>query len=180
MNVDNDRLLHTGKHLRLVSRRGWEFVERVNCTGVVGIIAITSANRLVLVEQHRVPLGVPVIELPAGLAGDEPGAEQEDWSAAARRELLEETGYQAGSLIRVASGPASAGMCTECMTLYLARNVQRTAAGGGVHGEQITIHEVPLVDIERFVAEQESAGKLVDMKVFVAAYFALRQQGTGA
>jgi NAD+ synthase (glutamine-hydrolysing) len=43
-------------------------------------------------------VGQRVIEMPAGLVGDEPGQEEESFESAARRELLEETGYEAASL----------------------------------------------------------------------------------
>ena len=63
-------LLHQGEFLRLLRRRHWEFVERTNSRAVAVIVAVTPADELVLVEQHRWPVGRPVIELPAGLVGD--------------------------------------------------------------------------------------------------------------
>ena len=76
------------------------------------MVAVTAENELLLVEQYRPPPNARVIELPAGLAGDDDGAET--LTDAARRELLEETGYHAGSLVKVAEGPASAG-ATGCV-----------------------------------------------------------------
>ena len=55
------------KHLRLVERDGWSYVERVNASGVVCIVACTDEGKIVLVEQYRPPVGRNVIELPAGL-----------------------------------------------------------------------------------------------------------------
>ena len=60
--------LHKGRFLAMFERGGWEYVDRVGASGVVVILAVTDANELVLVEQHRVPVGASVIELPAGLA----------------------------------------------------------------------------------------------------------------
>ena len=96
---------------------GWEWVERVNATGAAVIAAVTDDRRLVLVEQYRVPMGQRVIDLPAGLVGDEPGGAHEPMIEAARRELLEETGYEADRLDCVVSGPASPGLTTEVYTL---------------------------------------------------------------
>ena len=53
----------------------------------VGIVAVTSDGRLLLVEQFRIPVGKNVIELPAGLVGDLPGQEEESLKLAAQREL---------------------------------------------------------------------------------------------
>src|SRR5436190_21784999 len=90
-----DEVLYEGKFRRYVRRGGWEYVARRNVTGIVGIIAVTDDGKLVLVEQFRPPVGKNVIEIPAGLAGDVAGSEHEALAEAARRELLEETGYEA-------------------------------------------------------------------------------------
>jgi ADP-ribose pyrophosphatase len=91
-----------GKYIELVRQNGWEFARRKGISGIVGIIAVTDDRKLVLVEQHRPPVGARVIELPAGLAGDAKGHEKEDLADAARRELLEETGYVARRMERLA------------------------------------------------------------------------------
>ena len=69
------RELHAGRHLRLVERNGWEFVERPGVRGIVVVAAVTPGGRLLLVEQRREPVGTRVVELPAGLAGDGGGLE---------------------------------------------------------------------------------------------------------
>ncbi|MEL7484364.1 MAG: hypothetical protein AAFN41_08410, partial [Planctomycetota bacterium] len=74
-----------GRFLRLVSRGGWEFATRVNATGVVAVIAVTERDELILVEQHRPPIGASVIELPAGLVGDGPSDRDEHGMDAAER-----------------------------------------------------------------------------------------------
>ena len=94
MEHDQD-VLASGRHLDLVSLRGWEFVRRRRGDGVVAIIAVTEDDRLVLVEQHRPAVGGPVIELPAGLVADEAESRSETAEFAARREFEEETGYTA-------------------------------------------------------------------------------------
>jgi 8-oxo-dGTP pyrophosphatase MutT (NUDIX family) len=73
------------------------------------ILAITPARDVILVEQFRVPLGRPCIELPAGLIGDDDSSADEDASLAALRELEEETGIAPHTWKRWAnSGPAPA------------------------------------------------------------------------
>src|SRR5690348_10951568 len=92
------RVLAEGKHLRLVQEGRWEYADRPKAKGAVVLVAITDERQLLLTEQFRVPVGRRVIELPAGLVGDVEGQEAEELEAAARRELLEETGYQAGEM----------------------------------------------------------------------------------
>src|SRR5580704_8878478 len=87
--------LHTGKFLALVKEGLWEYVDRVNATGAAIILAVTAGQKILLVEQFRIPVHARTIELPAGIIGDEPGDANESKPAAALRELMEETGYAA-------------------------------------------------------------------------------------
>lgn len=163
------------RFLRLVKRGGWEWVQRTNASGIVGIAALTPSGAMLLIEQFRPPVGARVIEIPAGLAGDDAGAEGEPLDAAARRELLEETGYEAEEMLELLSTVASAGLTDEEMTLFLARGLRKTTSGGGVAGENITIHEAPLADLDRWLAEKQQAGIKVDGRVLAAAYILLRR-----
>ena len=165
-------ILCDGKYIQLVRQDIWEFTRRKNVSGIVGIVAVTDDGKLVLVEQHRPPVGARVIELPAGLAGDDKEHVDEDLADAARRELLEETGYEARSVERVAAGAASAGMTNEVMTLFRATGLKKTGSGEGDGTEDITLHEVPLRDVRGWLAEQERRGRLVDLKVYTGLYFA--------
>ena len=166
------KVLGDGKHLRLVVRDGWEWAERVGSTGVVVLVAVTPGGELVLVEQDRVPVGKRVLELPAGLVGDEDGGEGEEMAEAARRELVEETGWDATSLVRLTEGPSSAGLTNEVVTFFRADGLVRRGAGGGVPGEEITVHEVPLAEAVRFVRAREREGVVVDPKVWAGLFFA--------
>ena len=167
----DERTLHDGKYIRLVAQGKWEFARRKNTSGIVGIVAVTDDGRLLLVEQFRPPVGKPVIELPAGLAGDVSGAEGEALADAARRELLEETGYSAREMDAVAAGPPSAGMSDEVITLFVARGLTKTGDGAGDGSEQITLHEIPVADVHAFVERKAAEGCLVDLKVFAGLYF---------
>jgi ADP-ribose pyrophosphatase len=168
------RELHAGRHLRLVSRNGWEFVERPGVRGIVLVVAVTPRGGLLLVEQHREPVGARVLELPAGLAGDAGSPAGEPLEEAARRELVEETGWDAAEMERLTAGPPSAGVTSEVVTLFRARDLSRVGAGGGVDGESITVHEVPLADAESWLLGREAGGALVDPKVWAGLWFARR------
>lgn len=166
--------LHAGRHLRLVVRNGWEFVERPGIHGIVLVVAVTPQARLLLVEQRREAVDANVLELPAGLAGDAGSPAREPLEEAARRELVEETGWDASAMERLTSGPPSAGVTSEVVTLFRARGLTKVGAGGGVEGEAITVHEVPLETVETFLLECEAAGLLVDPKVWAGLWFARR------
>lgn len=173
MNPGDVEELGRGRFLRLVSRAGWEFTHRIDCEGVVVIVPVTDAGELVLVEQFRGPLQRRVVELPAGLAGDDAEKSGEGLLDAARRELLEETGFEAERWEQLLEGPVSPGMSSETVTLFRARGLRRVHPGGGDDTEDITVHLVPLGEIEAFVRRrQEEHGCAVDPKVFAGAWFA--------
>jgi ADP-ribose pyrophosphatase len=169
---DTPIVLAAGKYLRFMRRGTWEYADRFGITGIVGIVAVTDDEKLVLVEQYRAPVNKYVIEIPAGLVGDEPGMQQEELLAAARRELLEETGYLAANLSLLTAGPTSAGISSEISTLVHATKLQKQNAGGGVEGESIVVHEVPLARLTARLHEWIAQGKLVDLKVYAAQLFA--------
>jgi ADP-ribose pyrophosphatase len=171
---DGTEVIADGKHIALVRRGGWEFARRKGVSGIVGIVAVTDDGKLVLVEQQRPPVAARVVELPAGLAGDAEGYEGEDLEAAARRELLEETGYSARQMRRVAAGAASAGMTDEVITLFVATGLEKAGPGGGDGAEQITVHEISLARVEAWLKERERDGLLIDLKVYAGLYFARR------
>lgn len=160
------------KYLRLVRADGWEFVQRKNLSGIVGIIAITNDRKLILVEQYRPPVGKSVIEIPAGLAGDTAAFANEELRLAAMRELEEETGYRAGRMTLVASGTASAGLCDEIITLFRADDLKKVGDGGGDESEEITVHEIAVDQVEEWLKQQLAQNKLVDLKVYSALHFA--------
>ena len=175
-----DRIVAETHFLRMIDRNGWFFVERPNSTGVVTIIPLTPERRLLFVEQFRPPLGRKVIEFPAGLMGDERGHENEDPVASARRELIEETGYEARSLELVASTATSPGMANELVHFVLAWDLVRVNAGGGVAGEDIVAHEVAIADTGAWLHAQEGKGLVIAAKVYAGLYFAIARWGVPA
>ena len=105
-SINSPKILGEGQYLRLVAADGWEWAERHNCTNAVIVVPITRQGELVLIEQYRIPLGRDVLGLPAGLVGDEEDGDEAPL-VAARRELHEETGFEATQWRRVLSGPSS-------------------------------------------------------------------------
>jgi ADP-ribose pyrophosphatase len=163
--------LYAGKFLTIVREGRWEYVDRIGATGAAIIVAVTDEQKLLLVEQYRIPVHARTIELPAGIVGDEPGGSNESLVEAAKRELLEETGYAAEHIETLTTGPASSGLTSEVVTLLLASRVRRMHAGGGVAHENITVHEVPLSEVHQWLAARAQEGLLIEPKIYAGLYF---------
>jgi ADP-ribose pyrophosphatase len=163
-------ILHSTKYLNLIRRGNWVYASRPNISGVVCIATLTREREVVLVEQFRPPLQARVLEFPAGLAGDVLGEEGEAFVEAARRELLEETGYAAAEIHEVFTGASSAGLTDECITFLVATGLHKVAAGGGDESESITVHVVPLAEVWQFLQDKLAAGLLVDSRLPTCLY----------
>ena len=160
-----------GRHLRLLTTDSWEFAQRVTPSGVVCVVAVTKENWLLLVEQFRPPVNRNVIELPAGLAGDLHDDPDETLESAARRELLEETGYEAGNWTRLCDVASSAGLTDEIVTIFRADAVRRVGEGGGVDGEEIIVHEIAVNGLLDWLSAADRGTRLVDSRVYAALAF---------
>jgi ADP-ribose pyrophosphatase len=161
-----DRILVETPFLRCIDRDGWFFVERPHGPDVVVIVAVTSDQRLLLVEQTRAPVRAPVIELPAGLVGDEPDQRGEPLEAAAGRELCEETGYRPGRLTPLSRSATSPGMTNEMASFFLATELEKIGPGGGTAHEHILVHEIPIAELRPFLRGREAEGCRVSVSLF--------------
>lgn len=178
MTESHPEILAEGKYLKLIKQGTWEYADRTRGIRAVAVLAVTADRELVLTEQFRVPVGRMVIDLPAGLVGDAPGEEEELMEIAAQRELLEETGFSSDNWTLLVMGPTTAGMASELVAFYLATDARRVAQGGGVEGEQIQVHCIPLERIMTWLKQQEKLGVLIDVKTyFAAAWLAARNSG---
>jgi ADP-ribose diphosphatase len=166
------RVVAQGRYITMVDDAGWEYVTRQNVTGIVVLVALTPAREVVLVEQYRPPVRRRVVELPAGLVGDVQGLEAESLAAAAHRELVEETGFEAREMVELGAGPVAVGVSDEIVTFFEARGLERVGAGGGDDSEDIDVHLVPVASLDAFLAEKRAAGLDVDPKIFAGLYLA--------
>ncbi len=172
MNDQAKKTLFEGSHITMRSVSNWEFATRNIGRPAVGIVALTGENHVVLVEQFRPPIGKSVIELPAGLVGDIADAEHESFLVAAKRELLEETGYAARRWTELGSGYSSPGLTDESMVLYLAEELEGQNEGGGDASEQIIVHEVPIDEVTQWITNK---GIAVGLKLFAGLYLAQQE-----
>jgi len=153
-----------GRFIAAKRRGKWEYVSRTRGIHAAVILAL-DAGDVILVEQYRVPLGCNCLELPAGLVGDD--REGEEAATAAIRELEEETGYRAARVTELGRFHSSPGMVSEGFTLLRAEGLSQVGAGGGVEGEEIVVHRVPLGEVPAFVAAKREAGCAIDVKLLV-------------
>ena len=160
------KTVFTGDKLLVIERDHWQYAERKKGKEAVAVIAETDDGKVILTEQFRRPVNARVIDWPAGLVGDDdPSASPAE---TAKKELEEETGYVCESVELLAKGPSSPGITSEQISLYRARGVRRKGEGGGVGGEDITVHAIPRGDLVRWLQEQNA---MVDLKVWAGLYF---------
>lgn len=118
----------------------------VRHSGSVVVLAVDESSgspRVLLEKQYRHAAGRFLLELPAGRID-----EGENALHAAKRELLEETGYSARSWKRVLHFWASPGFVAEAMSIYLARNLK----SGAAQPEDDEVIELKLVPLEKAVS----------------------------
>jgi ADP-ribose pyrophosphatase len=166
---DDRTVLYEGDWLRLVRRGRWESCERTHGQGMaVIVIAVTPDDAVLFVEQYRVPLGARTIEMPAGLVGDD--HDHDTLEDAARRELIEETGWEPGTVDVLLVGPTSSGMSNERIAFVRARNLKKVGAGGGVGSEDITVHAVPRHQAPAWLMRKHAEGFELDLKLWAGLW----------
>lgn len=167
MHDDSEQVMWAGKFITAKTKGKWEYVTRSRGIRAAVILAVDAEDHVLLVEQFRVPLGKPCLELPAGLIGDHNDVADEDATLAAARELEEETGYRPARVEVVGEFYSSPGMVSESFTLLTAHDLTRVGDGGGVDGEDITVHRVPLGGLEEFIAGARQRGLGIDVRLLL-------------
>jgi ADP-ribose pyrophosphatase len=162
---DAEETAWQGKWIAVKRQGKWEYVSRTRGIRAVVVVAIDDDDHVLLIDQYRVPLGRRCIELPAGLVGDDLADDTPE--KAAVRELEEETGFTAARVEVLGEFQSSPGLVTEGFTLTRAYGLSRIGEGGGLDGEDIIVHRVPMSDVPAFVEARRAEGKAVDVKLLL-------------
>lgn len=131
------------------------------------VVAVTPEHRVIMVRQYRHGVEKVLLELPAGCI--EAGEDPKDGVA---RELLEETGYKAGSLEFLFKIAPNASNCTSYAQCYLARNVFPAAPQNLDETEALEVVELEGEEVKRLLREGG-----VEQAVHVAALYRAAELG---
>lgn len=156
----DDVLEPTGVHVRR---------DVVRHSGSVVVLAVDdqpSRPRVLLEKQYRHAAGQFLYELPAGRID-----EGENELKAAKRELLEETGYSARSWKRILHFWASPGFVAEAMSIYLARDLTL----GTAQPEDDEVIEISMVPLGKAVS-MIMRGEIQDAKTIAGVLWLDHQQ----
>jgi len=162
MKIINRRTVYKGKYLKVIEKKfltktgqkgTWECVER---KGGVLVFPLTKKKEVILEKIFRIPINDYSIELPAGATDKK----NETFREAAKRELLEETGYLASKLMPVFEWELSPWIARSPSILFFAPNVKFVGKKGGEDVEEIEVIKVPLKNLEKFLIKQPKKTKV--------------------
>lgn len=186
--MSNTKVLLTTKYLELRETpdphggEAWVYAHRPNAKKVVVIAPIIHDKRgdsVIFLETRRLPIcaegkAKTCIELPAGLVGDE--VQGETVRQAIKKELLEETGYEANRIKIVAPLVSSSPGCTsETSTIAIAdilkdKRYRKPVTDGGTI---VGIHKVPLQKLQTWLNRQQKIGKSISAQALSGLYFVM-------
>lgn len=128
------------------------------------VLALTDEGEAVLVEQYRYGIDRIILELPAGVidAGEDP-------ETAARRELLEETGYEAGALHALGRLAVEPGRHTNYGHVFVASGCRRVGLPSLDDSEDLRVRLVPAARLPELVESESIVHGVHAAAVFWAA-----------
>lgn len=125
--------------------------------GSAVMMPVDDGDRILLVRQYRLPAKSYLWELPAGRVD-----KGETVLQAAKRELVEETGYKASKWTKLSSFYVSPGFLAEKMTIFLARNLTE-GEQEPMEDERIQIRWYSARELDQLIRE----GKIQDAKTII-------------
>jgi len=163
---DQERVLLQGKRfdvheMKLQGSDGKTYLrEVVRHEGAVVLLPIIDRDTIVMIENNRPTVNETLLELPAGTR--ERGEHSE---STAGRELIEETGYAAGTLTLIHEFYSAPGISDELMHLYVATDLQ-----SGDAAREATEQIVNRITTRAEIVELIATGKIRDAKTLVGLY----------
>lgn len=167
MKIIKTETIFQGKYLKVkeahfISDSGakgvWEYIEKGSSVPFVAVFALTKDKEVLLEKIYRVPFQQQVLELPSGMNDIEGEGEAE----AAARELFEETGYQAKTIIPVFKYSVSPATSTHEGSFYFAPDVDYIGGNETDGVEEIEVVKVPLKKLVSYVQAQGKKMKISD------------------
>lgn len=134
----------------------------------VCVVALTEDREAVMIRQYRHPIGESILEIPGGFID-----QGEDPAVAARRELLEETGYAFEEIIELGKIAANPGLLDNYTHLFLATGGKKVQGQHLDPNEEIEVVLKPLAEVREMVARNE----LVQALHTVCFFYAFRYLG---
>lgn len=134
----------------------------------VCMFPVTQEGMVLMVRQYRHPLGEAILEIPGGFV--DPG---EDPIVAARRELLEETGYAFEHIELLGKTAANPGLLDNFTYLFLARGGSKAQAQHLDANEEIEIVPMPLETVRSMLLK----GEVVQSMHALCMFYAFRKLG---
>jgi 8-oxo-dGTP pyrophosphatase MutT (NUDIX family) len=171
----DDRLVHQGHIWHVVvadflDPDGATFQrDIVRSPGAVGVVPLLSGEDgwdVVLVRQYRPAFERELIEIPAGMRD----VQDEPPELTAHRELVEEVGYQAGSMVYLTNFLPSPGMTDSTAQIFLATDLTEVPREAhGVEEEHMEVLRIPLVKALAMVERGEINNAMATIGLLAAA-----------
>ena len=128
----------------------------------VNVIALTADKQVVLIEQFRHGSEEIILEIPGGMLD-----ENEDRETAAKRELLEETGFSSDEFVYLGKSRPNPAIQNNWIYHYAALNCEKTAETNFDEHESVITKLVLLSEIENLVG----SGEIIHSLAIVGFYY---------
>lgn len=147
--IYNGRIVHLKEDTVVLPDGRVSKRELVLHKGGVGVLALTDENEVFMVRQYRKPYEEAVLEIPAGKLED-----AEDAQKAGLRELAEETGYRAKTIMPLGKYYPTPGYCNEIIHLFLAKDLEYVGQNLDP-GEFIEVEKIPFSKLVEMTMNNE-------------------------